>query len=154
MNKKWLYEAIDTSPHQGASCTFVQVPNTDEGIKVYTCRRVRDVCYFRQRRLSKYGLSPPVIDRFTVNSPHGKLYCYRTKNAKRLGDEVQRLVKRQKMGYSRAYGKIHTKYRQVMYDTMNKVRKYYPNACDEHIDNFGWYGDRVVLIDHDFCQDT
>ena len=154
MDTKWLCEALETSPYQGAVCTFVQVPNTDEGIKVYTCRQVRDVCYFRQRKLSKYGLSPPVMNRFTVNGLHGRLYCYRTKSAEIFGDEVQKLVKRQKMSYSRAYGKIHTKYRYSIYETMNEVRKHYPNACDEHIDNFGWYDGRVVLIDHDFCQDT
>lgn len=136
VKEKWCERHSDEW-QSGVWCFFRKL-DTDKtwGIKCYTSKDDRDICYARQKLAAKHGLAPKVGGKMYSVVNGQRIYCFIT----------------QVVTTTREYMQIHRNYDWYEDEQYSQLRtdlekKCKLDGCDMHSGNIGFIGDKMVCID-------
>jgi hypothetical protein len=126
-------ELVRKSPN-GMSCSFVAIDD-EWGLKCYDEEDVRDEAYNNQQLLADYELAPPVGQKTEV----GEYYCYFSRIAEVICPNF---------ADSELFDKKTKEWEDRINDLTDEINsKTGIYVADDHVENFGVFNGKLVLID-------
>lgn len=122
----------------GISCYYIQL-NDSLGIKVFHNKYERDTAFQKQKLAALDGYGPEVGIIFDIQNK----YCYTTQHAQTLVDCIGGFTAADEREARRKFPGLDEKISKLLTETTGKEYQ----SFDNHYGNFGFIGEKLVLID-------